>query len=391
MPKYRIELSDGRKFEVEADAPPSEQDVLAAIGKQPTQPATQQAAPAELPFSRIGKFVINTIKNHPVQAGAMAASTAAAPFTGGMSLLPQLAAIGGASALGAGAGQLASGKTPDLGTMAKEGALGAVGQGIGRGVSAVAGKVAPIIGKMVLSPTTRIQKEFPDVVQTFLKERIPVGQSAVAGARGMESAAAAQQMAQAAEAAGASPVGPREIVGQFRGVRDEIVKRGENAAPEAAGQMKQLVDRAKELRRQGPKSVTRNQELKQSAQRDANKAFRAQDRGAQINDVGAELDKAVAVGRQKAAEARIPGIADQNKRTQSLMGLEGALEDAEMRNAGMVSWNPAHILRALAPGTTSHAVFGLNRVAQAPLPGGARTALLALSALLSGEQEPERP
>lgn len=391
MPKYRIELSDGRKFEVEADSPPSEQDVLTALGGQSAAAPPQPATVAEHPFARLGKFVINTVKNNPAQAGAMAGGALAAPFTGGMSILPAMAAVGGASALGAGAGQALAGDTPDIGTMAKEGAISATGQGAGRLVTAAAGKLAPIVGKMVLSPTTRVQKEFPEIVKTFLGERIPVGKSSVAGERGLQSAAQAKQIAASAEAAGAPPVGPREIVREFRGVRDDIVKRAENAAPEAAGQMQQVVERAKGLRRQGAKGVTRNQELKQQAQRDANTAFRAQDRGAVINDVGAELDKAVAVGRQKAAEARIPGIADVNKRTQSLMGLETALEDAEMRNAGMVSWNPAHIARALAPGLTSRGVFMLDSASRAALPGTARNALLALSALLTGEQEPNRP
>lgn len=50
MPKYRVELTDGRKFEVEADAPPSEQDVLAALGapKTPEPTAATPQAPTAI-------------------------------------------------------------------------------------------------------------------------------------------------------------------------------------------------------------------------------------------------------------------------------------------------------------------------------------------------------
>jgi hypothetical protein len=45
MPIYEVELSDGRTFEVESDAPPSEQDVMAALG-----PSTEAPAPAQAPI-----------------------------------------------------------------------------------------------------------------------------------------------------------------------------------------------------------------------------------------------------------------------------------------------------------------------------------------------------
>lgn len=41
MPKYLVELEDGRKFQVEADGQPSEQEVLDFIGQQPSQSGVQ--------------------------------------------------------------------------------------------------------------------------------------------------------------------------------------------------------------------------------------------------------------------------------------------------------------------------------------------------------------
>lgn len=46
MPVYEVELADGRTFEVEADTPPSEADVLAAIGSQTAEPSAP-AGPQE--------------------------------------------------------------------------------------------------------------------------------------------------------------------------------------------------------------------------------------------------------------------------------------------------------------------------------------------------------
>lgn len=63
MPKYLIELSDGRKFEVEADKPPSEQDVMAKLGISSAPPnqhtaTAEEFAPASQPQgSAMGRFV----------------------------------------------------------------------------------------------------------------------------------------------------------------------------------------------------------------------------------------------------------------------------------------------------------------------------------------------
>lgn len=42
MPTYEVELSDGRKFHVDADGPPSEQDVMQALGSGAPEPAPKE-------------------------------------------------------------------------------------------------------------------------------------------------------------------------------------------------------------------------------------------------------------------------------------------------------------------------------------------------------------
>lgn len=401
MPKYRIELSDGRKFEVEADGPPSEQDILSALGSQDSSPAPEPSTAdrllADNPVypkpARAGLALLRAVKNNPATTGAMVAGAVTAPFTGGLSIPAAAAAVGGASALGAGAGQLASGDAPDIGTMATEGALAATGQGTGRLVMAGAKKAAPKIARGVLRVGRNLQREFggDELIDTFLKERIPVGRSGEAAARMGASARDADTLIAQATQEGAAPVAPREIIREFRPVMDEVQRRAANASPDAAAQAAEVVERAKALRIKGPTDLVQNQALKRQAQNDAHQAFRAQDKGAQIKDTTAKLDKAVAVGRQKAAEARVPEVRDVNKRTQQLMGLTDALEDAEARNGGIVGLNPVNWLGALAPGAGSRVAFLADTIGRAhPLGGAFRNALLAVlgSAL---EEEPQGP
>lgn len=356
----------------------------AAMMDNPSMPAPMRAVSG----------LLRVAKRNPVATGATVGSALA---TGGASIPAELmlAALGAAG--GSGYGMLAKGKmTGDYGTpegnaqtMATEGGAAAAGQGIGTGVAKIAGRIAQPVAKAVLRASPTLQREFPNLTDTFLAERIPVGQSAEAGVRIKNSAATARQMATDAEAAGAPPVGARDIVKEFRPVRDEIANRAANARPGAAGEMQELVTRAKGLKIAGPQSVGRNQVLKQSAQTDANNAFRAAERGTPINDVTAKLDKAVAVGRQKAAETRVPGIADQNKQTQNLMGLETALENAGMKSGSPLGFNPVNWGAAMAPGTSSRFAFGLDSASRAPLGGVFRNALLA--ALGALEEDPNRP
>lgn len=46
MPKYRVELEDGRKFDVVADSQPTEAEVLAQLGEEAAPPAAPTATPA---------------------------------------------------------------------------------------------------------------------------------------------------------------------------------------------------------------------------------------------------------------------------------------------------------------------------------------------------------
>jgi hypothetical protein len=138
-------------------------------------------------YKRIGDAVIGAGKaalDHPVQSLATVGALAAVPLTGGASLLPAAAAAGLGAAGGAGLGSIVNaarggdnGPTTAGGvarTMATEGALGAAGEGIGRGVTAGLKAGATRIYRGVLRPSVPLQREFADIAETGLREGIPV-------------------------------------------------------------------------------------------------------------------------------------------------------------------------------------------------------------------------
>jgi len=385
----RVNLPDGRVVHFPSTMAPADIEQAVASLAAPEKSTRQQKIDSiiERPY-RGSKEQFQMIRDNPVEAAA----TAGAMLTGPMGI----AAAGLGAAGGAGLGiigrQLATGKpepaAQTLGTMAMQGAAGAAGEGAGRGVVKAADAVVPKVLKGILRPGKRVQQEFGDVVDVMRTEKIPVGQSAVAGARKNASAREADAMLADAQQAGAEPVKPWEIVRQFRPLGDEVKRRAANASPDAPAQRQEIVERAKALLKSGPKDLVENQALKRQAQGDANAAFRAQDKGAVIKDTTAKLDKAVAVGRQVAAEKRVPAVKAVNQRTKGLMGLEEALEDAEARSgAGIMNLNPLSWLGNIVPSGASRATFAADAAAQGVQGTQAKLIRQALLSLLAGEQQ----
>jgi hypothetical protein len=350
------------------------------------------------PSIRAGLYMLRTIKKNPIESlaagGALAGAAATAPVSVPAAMLAAGAGAAGGAGLGIAGRQLVTGK-PESGmdtaaTMAKQGAMNAAGEGAGRAVVGGANIVVPKLLKGILRPKPTILDEFPDVVKTMREQRIPVGQSAEAKARMSASSAKADDMVQQAQNAGATPVSPREIVKEFRPLRDEVTRRAGNAAPGAPSQMGEIVERAKGLKDAGDVDIVTNRKLQQQAQRDANDAFRKQSRGAEVKDTTAKLEKAVAVGRQKAGEARVTGLGAQNANTQELMGLTKALRAAEGRSGAAMGWNPVHLLGDLFPSLASRATFAGDAAAQGMQSPPAQLLRQALLSLLVGDS-PERP
>jgi len=171
----------------------------------------QQAAPASSgpvpdfqdpnPLNRIGQAVTRFVKAHPVAVGATAGALAVP--TGGMSLLPAMAAAGLGAAGGAGLGiagrQLATGKPePALDTaktMATEGAMGAGGEGVGRAVGAGLKLLGRGAYRVALAPTQQTLGKYGDVVGQGLETATPVSKGGLVKATAGKAAKMAEKKA----------------------------------------------------------------------------------------------------------------------------------------------------------------------------------------------------
>lgn len=406
-------------------APPPSKGLMASIGEMVAN---------DPQVSGVRKIVQWGI-DHPVQAGAMAGSALA---SGGASIPASIAASGLGAAGGAGIGSIANAamggddgpKTAaDVAkTMGTEGALGAAGEAGGRALNAGLQGAARFVYKGALRPSITLQREFPNIVETGLAEGAPV---TAGGAQAVDAArqASAQQAAAilAAKDAerpavkgllppaqgvelGAAPVSPTMpalrdprsagvLMGRVLpstptpGVTypqmigaPEILKQGlsdarsaASAAPlpgEAQGALSDLEQRFLQQRPNGM-TLTEANKLKQAAQDLANSAYRAADRGMPINSTEAQFNKGVASGTRQAIEARAPEVAPVNQRTQSLIGLQQALENAQMRN-GAGPLNPRAVLGDFIPGLASGAsILGNNLASSSVLPMSLKSALIA--------------
>jgi len=242
-------------------------------------------------------------------------------------------------------------------------------QALGWGVGAAAGKVGHGLYKAALRPSTGLRREFGDVAATGLREGIPVTPGGVetAGARVSASRGAAMGMLDDA-AATAAPVTAGEVTPALRETIETALRQqrvGENPNLGALGQ------RLRQLTRTFTPGVGLDeaQGLKETAQDLASTAYRAQDKGAVINSLDAMANKDTAAAIQKAIEARVPGIKAQNLKTQELLGLLRALEDADLARLSGPAPGLTNILNRIptSPAVMSQTGIGLSRTGtQAP-------------------------
>jgi len=134
-----------------------------------------------------------TILDHPAAAGAIAAGLATAPLTGGMSAAPAIGFAGLMGAGGASAGLLAHdvanadtpGNIPTPMESAKQigeqGLASASGEGVGRGVNALASAASQRLMQSAVKPSKALLDQYrttaPDLVKTFLDNGINVTES----------------------------------------------------------------------------------------------------------------------------------------------------------------------------------------------------------------------
>jgi hypothetical protein len=224
------------------------------------------------------------------------------------------------------------------------------GSGAVQGVVDYAGgkvvKGAQVVGKAMMEnavrPTMALLREFPDVVGTIIKERLPVGSGPLT-AKGSE--IAAEKLADASQGVRALLERATTAGKTFEASRmakpvldliDEISKQ-----PLGNSQMKQLDGMLTEFleRHKGPITPVQVQELKRAAQAIAKPVYKAVQRGEAVTAreaLGARFNSAIAAGAKEAMET-VPGVAAGEAHKQALIGAKRALTQAEGRRLSLMA------------------------------------------------------
>lgn len=286
-----------------------------------------------------------------------------------------------------------------------QGAAELAGAGIGKGAQYVGGRLY----NLALRPAAKITQGFGDVAGMGLKEGVPVSLGGAAKTAGLRSASA-QAADQMAMSSGATI--PTSAATQ--GFGDVAKEAAQRASLGMADDTADVLARAAEIQKNYPGGIPASvaQALKKTAQKSADTAFRTQAAGGLVKTVDAQLNKATATGLKTGIEAAVPGIAEQNAQTQTLMGLSKALGAANSRQntmsryliplaigsgAGGITgahtgdWQQGLASGALtaalmSPGGLSRAGIGLNRIGSTPVSQEAIRA--ALFALMQGQDQP---
>lgn len=214
-----------------------------------------------------------------------------------------------------------------------------------------------------INPSRRIRQGFPGAVdEGYRRNVLPTEGGLTKTENALEaSAGKTDQLIARANAAGA----PRVTAGQITPAFDEpLAKNALRLKVGAADEGPHLRARRAQVKQQLQfgQPLTKANPIKREAQTLADTAFRAQERGALIKDLDALADLKVAQAYRKAIETNaasvgIRDIAQSNERTQSLIGLAQALEDATNQPSRLT-----HLMATLG---------GIGGATGAGLPGGA--------------------
>lgn len=229
------------------------------------------------------------------------------------------------------------------GDIAKEGATqGAVelaGAGLGAGAK-VAGKA---LMENAVRPTMSMVREFPNVVDTLVSERLPVGRFLPGWKKGSEQAieklGAASRSVKALLAKATNngtTFANDDVAAPILGLIDDIAKQ-----PIGNAQEKQLASMLDEFlqRHPGPLAPIEVKELKQRAQAIAKPIYKAMEKGMPVTadqTLAARFNDTIASGAKTSLET-IPGVGAAEKKTQEMIGAARALKQAENRRLSLMA------------------------------------------------------
>jgi hypothetical protein len=319
-------------------------------------------------FGGYGPSVVDVIDTLPAVGGLVGGglATAYGLGTGGLGAV----AIPGAAALGGEAGEawrqnarrMIGAYAPETSADAaqqigEQGAVQAAAEVGGRAIAAGARAVGRGMVENAVRPPIGLQREFPDVIDTIVKEQLPVGAGMFGGKKGSERAAI--RLAEeskvvkdllAKSTAGGTSFSTSKLAEPVMKLIDDIAEQ-----PLAKADMARLEGMLDEfVNKKGPLSPLDVQKIKQAAQSIAKPIYKAVAAGNAVTAdqaLAARFNSAIASGAKEAMET-IPGVAEGEAAKRSLIGAKKALSQAEMRRLSLMAEGGAAVLGGAAGAVT---------------------------------------
>lgn len=314
---------------------------------QPTQPMEPLRYPPRFGPGPVGPTPAELA---PLRARA-ASALGVLPTAGGMAGGIGGAAVGGlpgaigGAALGGAAGEAARqglvGQPLSVGGIAGQGAQQGAYEALGGIIGAGAGRLARPLMRRALGAGKAIIRDFPDVAETAVAKGIPVTRAGVAKATGLRQASG-QALTSLLNQAGAG--GTTFYVGDMTRnaaelLRSKVLPNSDKAR--IAAQVMSFLEQHGLAKRlpggglwiQSPNiSPVLAKQLKQFYQSRASAIFRAEKTGAlTLAQQNRGLFSREVAGSAKQLLERIPGVAEREAETQSLIGAQRAVSEAFMR------------------------------------------------------------
>lgn len=226
----------------------------------------------------------------------------------------------------------------------QEGLIQGALEGAGGLVAKGAGMVARPLMENAIRPAIGLAERFPNIIETAIKERLPVGNLIPGMAKGSVQAAAARGEAArevtkllTAAAQGGKVFDPAIVVAKpIQDLLADIAQQplGDVERQRIVGMLTEYLSR-----HPGPVNPLELKALKSSAQAIAKPIYRAVARGEAVGPeqaLGARFNSAVATGAKDALET-VPGVAAGEARTQSLIGATQAIKRSELRRLSLMA------------------------------------------------------
>lgn len=412
----RVHLPDGRVVHFpdtmsEADIGRAVEGLLTDQGAAPQAPTAQPSLvdraladnPLLPPQARVGMALARFVKANPVTAGAIGGGLVAAPLTGGASLVPAMAASGLGAAGGAGlaiAGrQLATGRpesaTDTLTEMAKQGALGATGEGVGRVASGALRLAGRGLYRAGLLPINQVLGKYGDVVREGVEHAVPVTKKGLEKAKGVKAGRVGAKRAAIAAADDRVAFRAAGIADDAKAQMAERAKALADAGePDPSAAMQATLDRFSARHPQGV-SPSALETIKSTLDDRLGGAYQKL-RQRQPLTPREEGRMALSQAASRAQETVVPGYREMNKRIMDATGLERALgrrvegsaANQGLENALAMVMGPAALPARLAmlPPVLSNAGIAAYQVGKRAQPAATALVRSLLAALGASEQ-----